>query len=295
MAIAAAGGLLWQESAGAPLVAVVHRPRYDDWSLPKGKLKSGEHPLLGGYREVLEETGHHATVQHRLSSQQYRVPEGKKNVDWWVMRSNGGEFTPNHEIDQLRWLPLDEAARILTYDRDRGLLREFGEFGAPTAIVLLVRHGSAGDRIAWVGDDRLRPLDEVGEEQSQRLRRALPLWAPQRVLAADRLRCTQTVEPLAGHLDLPIETEVALSEEAYNADPDTAMRRIRNIAALGGASVVCSQGGAIPSIVAELADVHGVKLAEIKSKKGSTWALSFADGQLIAADYYRDFRSDGAA
>src|SRR5215467_11725514 len=254
--IAAAGGLLWRDSAGTQQVAVVHRPRYDDWSLPKGKLKSGEHPLLGGYREVIEETGHRPTVQHRLSNQRYRVPEGDKIVEWWAMRSNGGEFAPNHEIDELRWVTLDEATRMATYDRDRALLREFGDIEAPTAIVLLVRHGSAGDRRLWTDDDRLRPLDRTGERQAERLRTALPLWAPERVSAADRVRCTQTVEPLAGHLDLPVGTETLLSEEAYNEDPDAGLRRILDIAALGGASVVCSQGGAIPSIVAELADVH---------------------------------------
>jgi 8-oxo-dGTP diphosphatase len=289
--IRAAGGLLWTASADRTVLAVVHRPRYADWSLPKGKRDRGEHPLQTACREIAEETGFLPVVESRLSSQAYAVPEGRKRVDWWTMRPADGTFTPNREVDEMRWVTPDEAVELLSYPNDIELVREFQARPVPTAIVLLVRHAKAGDKKSWPGDDRLRPLDREGRRQAVRLTEVLPLWDPIRVSSADRLRCTQTVDALAAGLGAQVAIEETLSEEAFWADPSAAVERIRDIAALGGASAVCSQGGAIPSIVTELAAADSVAVNGVVAKKGSTWALAFAGRKLISADYYADFRS----
>lgn len=289
--VQAAGGLLWRQTTGAAQVAVVHRPRYDDWSLPKGKVEPEEHPLLAGYREVIEETGHQPIVELRLPRQRYDIDEGEKTVEWWTMRSAGGSFTPNHEIDELRWLEPDAADKLLSYRNDKDLIAAFTSVPRPTAMVLLIRHARAGDRLAWQGDDRLRPLDKTGERQAQRLAEVLPVWQPTRIGSADLLRCTQTIEPLADRLGLPVRLEETLSERAFAFDPDAAIERVRTLAGHGGVTAICSQGGAIPSIVAELADADGVPLdEEISAKKGSTWVLAFNGRRLIGADYYRNFK-----
>ena len=121
--VRAAGGALWRPADGGGIeTALVHRPKYDDWSLPKGKPEEGEHLLETAVREVVEETGLDVVVGRRSVRTEYEVPEGPKRVDYWLMRVVGGTFEPNDEVDELRWLPMAEAAELLTYERDRGLL-----------------------------------------------------------------------------------------------------------------------------------------------------------------------------
>jgi 8-oxo-dGTP pyrophosphatase MutT (NUDIX family) len=122
--VEAAGGVLVRETEDGPEVAVVHRPRYDDWSLPKGKLRAGEAWESAALREVEEETGIRGDLAEELSPAHYRDRKGRRKlVRWWLMRPLEGEFTPNDEVDELRWLPPDEAAGLLDYEHDRELVR----------------------------------------------------------------------------------------------------------------------------------------------------------------------------
>jgi 8-oxo-dGTP diphosphatase len=111
--VRAAGGVLWRRVAGQVEVALVHRPKYDDWSLPKGKLEPGEPWVVGGVREVREETGFVAVPGRTLGESQYRVlhrgRDAPKTVRWWAMRCLAGSFTPSHEVDALRWVPVERA------------------------------------------------------------------------------------------------------------------------------------------------------------------------------------------
>jgi 8-oxo-dGTP pyrophosphatase MutT (NUDIX family) len=292
--IRAAGGVLWRPAGAGVELAVIHRPRYDDWSLPKGKLEPGEHPLDAAVREVREETGYTAVVGRRLPGTSYHGLAGPKTVDYWAMRLPDPDAEPVTEdaavpeVDRVSWLPVEATLDRLTYDHDAEVVRDFGRVTADSA-VLLVRHARAGDRDAWPGPDDLRPLDVPGLRQAARLADVLPLFGPCRVLSADRVRCVQTVQPLASRLGVEVVLEPGLSEEGYAAAPARGLRRIRDLGAAGEVSVVCGQGGAIPDIVATIAGEDGVRLPHFRSRKGSVWALSFRDGLLVAADYYRDF------
>ncbi len=123
--VRAAGGLLLRQSpSGALEVALVHRPKYDDWSFPKGKLDAGETFETAALREVEEETGYRPTLDREIPGTRYRDAAGRpKVVRYWTMRPVGGAFRPNSEVDELRWMPLAEAARALSYEHDRALLR----------------------------------------------------------------------------------------------------------------------------------------------------------------------------
>jgi len=122
--VEAAGGVVIREG-DPPRVAVIHRPRYDDWSLPKGKLDRGEGFEEAALREVEEETGVRCRLGRELEPSSYRDQKGRKKlVRWFLMEplGAGGGFEPNDEVDELRWLSLPEAAELVSYEHDRRLL-----------------------------------------------------------------------------------------------------------------------------------------------------------------------------
>lgn len=123
--VRAAGGVVVREGADGPELALVHRPRYDDWSLPKGKLEPDESFEDGALREVEEETGFACELGEELSPVRYRDRKGRKKVvRYWQMRPLAGEFAVNEEVDELRWLPPKQARRLLDYEHDRELVKE---------------------------------------------------------------------------------------------------------------------------------------------------------------------------
>jgi 8-oxo-dGTP diphosphatase len=131
--VRAAGGLLLRPGSGGALeVALVHRPKYDDWSFPKGKLVAGETFEEAALREVEEETGYRARLDREIPGTRYRDAVGRpKVVRYWTMTPVDGAFRPNSEVDELRWVRVDEAARALSYDHDRSLLRALPEAPEP--------------------------------------------------------------------------------------------------------------------------------------------------------------------
>ncbi|SFL48853.1 bifunctional NUDIX hydrolase/histidine phosphatase family protein [Geodermatophilus ruber] len=298
LVVRAAGGALWRPADdGTVETAVVHRPRYDDWSLPKGKLDAGEHALTAAVREVTEETGLGVVAGRRSLRTEYALPVGAKRVDYWLMRVVGGEFVANQEVDRLRWLPLPEAAALVTHEADRAVLADLGRTDVPRApTLLLVRHGRAGDKSRWEGHDDLRPLDSKGRRQARRLAEVLPLFGPTEVFTVPRTRCRQTVEPLAERLGLPVQDLPELGEQEFAADPQAGLavvNRLLSPRGTPGVSVVCSQGGAIPSVLLSLGVGRPGVAARLHppAAKGSVWALGGRPGEL-AADYYRDFEAD---
>lgn len=283
----AAGAVLWRPDpdSGEPVIALIHRPRYDDWSLPKGKVDPGETEPVTAVREIYEETGQQAHLGRWLGKVAYPIPLGSKVVHYWTARGLGGEFWPSREVDQLIWLPVDAATDRLTYVHDRKVTAQFTEKPADTRTVLIVRHGTAGRKAEYNGDDTKRPLDRNGRAQAKSLVPQLMAFGVSALFAADRARCVETIEPLAQKLDLPIATEPTLTEEAYASDPEAARQRLLEIVAGGGTPVICSQGRVIPYLVNGWCDRDGIKPEKSGNRKGSTWVLSHSGGHLIAADY----------
>jgi 8-oxo-dGTP pyrophosphatase MutT (NUDIX family) len=122
--VLAAGGLLVRDQDGERQVAVIHRPKYMDWSLPKGKLDPGETFEQAALREVEEETGFRCELGRELPDISYRDRKGRtKQVRYWVMEPIEGEFAPGPEVDELRWIDLEGAEALLDYEHDRELVR----------------------------------------------------------------------------------------------------------------------------------------------------------------------------
>jgi 8-oxo-(d)GTP phosphatase len=293
--VLAAGAVLWRERPTGVECAVVHRPRYDDWSLPKGKVEAGESIWAAAVREVAEETGCPSFLGRHLGQLRYPVSlpvPATKVVEYFAARVAGpGEFRPSKEVDARRWLPVGEAGELLSHHGDREILRAFLALPADLTTLLLVRHALAGKRSRWDGPDDLRPLTRSGAKQAAALRALLPLFGADRVHSAPLVRCVQTVEPLARKLHTGIVLEPLLSEREYLANNETAgVARLRSIAAAGGPRVVCSQGDVIPDLLSRLAKESGLTLPHTRAAKGSAWVLSFTREtrpQLVAADHVR--------
>lgn len=280
--IRAAGGVVWRRSGGPLEVALVHRPRYDDWSLPKGKAADGETRLEAAVREVHEELGATVAVSRRIGHFQYQAEGVPKKVTYWVMRYRDGEFAPNDEVDEVRWLPARDAGAALSYDIDRSVLSDFAALPVPDSVIVLVRHAKAGKRNDWPGEDAERPLDESGKEQAARLATLLACFGPKRIVAADRVRCVSTMEPLAATLGLEVRVDPAFSDDAYGQSPAATQIALLALAKPGKVSVVCSQGDTIPGLIDRL----GPGIRSSDTRKGAWWVLNLVDGDVVSADYY---------
>jgi 8-oxo-dGTP diphosphatase len=200
-------------------VLLVHRPKYDDWSFPKGKLDRGEPAPVAAVREAAEETGLRVRLGVPLASQRYPVSGARsKTVHYWTGRVVGDDddvrgYLANSEIDKVRWAPYEKALTVLTYDRDRDTLRAARKVRRPTHSVVVLRHGHARSRRTWKDDDRERPLLKTGRHQAESLVPLLAAFNVTRLLTSSSLRCLETLTPYADATGLPMETTRRLSEE----------------------------------------------------------------------------------
>ncbi len=263
-------------------VLIVHRPRYDDWSLPKGKDEPGEEPAAAALREVWEEAGQEARIIGALAESTYHTLAGRKVVRWFAMRAVGPtRFVPNDEVDRIAWVGPEEAATILSYPRDREIV---GALDGPallaTGTLFLVRHAAAGDRNAWAANDLLRPLTKKGESQAEAIADLFQSRQIERIISSPYLRCTQTVFPLAQKLGIEIEIEDSLAE-ASGGKP--ARNLVRKLA--GTNAVLCSHGDVIPNLLDWMVR-RGMELrSAFDCKKGSTWAVEVQAGEPTEGRY----------
>ena len=168
----------------------------------------------------------------RIATVSYPIEQRTKKVQYWSARSLGGSFAPNDEVDDLVWLAAPAAIKKVSYAYDRKILRRWAKQPADTQSVLVVRHGTAGSKSRFSGDDKLRPLDKKGRAQAEALVGQLSSFGPTDVYAADRVRCHQTVQPLAEELGVTVCNEPTLTEEAYADNPKRGRRRVLQIAGI---------------------------------------------------------------
>lgn len=232
-------------------VLLVHRPKYDDWSFPKGKLDPGEHVVTAAVREVAEETGLDVRLGPALGRQRYRMSNGRwKAVDYWTARVVGSDdvsrYRPNDEIDAVEWVEWKSAMRRLTYPYDRDTLAEARPLRRKTRALVVLRHGKARSRGAWTKDDRKRPLLQLGVAQSQRL---VPLLAAFDVTSAhtsSSTRCVQTVTPYVETTGWPMKLYDELSEE--DATVDGVVQLVDSLLDGGESSVLCTHRPVLPTV-----------------------------------------------
>jgi 8-oxo-dGTP diphosphatase len=265
-------------------VLLVHRPRYDDWSFPKGKLDPGEHLTACAVREVEEETGLRVRLGPPLPLQRYPVAGGRhKTVSYWVGRAVDDDdvsgYEPNAEIDRVEWVPYDLAKRRLTYAHDRETLKLAKKLRKRTRPVIVLRHGNACPRKKWTGDDRRRPLHADGLEQAQALVATLAAYDVSRVVSSSSTRCVQTVQPYADASGWPLERTRALSEE--DATAGSVLGLVDELVAERENAVVCTHRPVLPTVF----DALGVEDPELDP--GAMLVVHLRRGEVVATEVHR--------
>lgn len=259
--VVAAGAVVWRQAERGPQVLLIHRPKYDDWSFPKGKLDRDEHVLVAAVREVLEETAVRVRLGAPLPTVRYQLDSGQsKTVYYWhgtrTPAAPGDEpFTPMAEVDDVAWLPVEDAHRRLTHERDRQLLDAL--IPRPSAPVIVLRHAEALERRRWSGPDTERPLTEHGKEEADRLVAILGAYGIREVITSPSVRCVETVRPYADLDGLPMRTDPAFAEGASAAETTERARALRSSEV---PAVWCSHRPTIP-LLAEALGVDPFALA----------------------------------
>jgi 8-oxo-dGTP pyrophosphatase MutT (NUDIX family)/phosphohistidine phosphatase SixA len=253
--ILAAGAVIWRPDAsddGGVEICLVHRPRYDDWSLPKGKLDPGEHLLAGAVREVEEETGHRIVLDRPLPTQHYEVNGLPKRVHYWAARADGDApaWNGTKEIDKITFLPAAEAIRRLSHPRDAAVIAALVDGEVRTMPFVVLRHTKSLERESWDGPDALRPLNDRGSRDARELVAPFAALGLTRVVTSDSVRCVDSVQPYVDTIGVSLEVEPALSEEAYTVQPLGAEKLTRALLADGARTLVCSHRPVLPEVIA---------------------------------------------
>lgn len=285
--IQAAGAVLWRYSNKKIEIAIVHRPRYDDWSLPKGKVEEKESHIACAYREVIEETGYTPVFGPELGQALYKVEEGKKVVRYWSARATDAPQTAidTNEIDEIIWLEVKEAKKKLTLEDDRAIVDFFVEVGVDTTPLVLLRHAKALKRDDWDGDDSDRPLDNLGQLQSKRL---LPQFFPyniSEVHTSDAYRCMQTVEDMTRSLDLNLIIALDLSEDVFSKDKDAAIDYVSSLMVDGKNILICSHNPILPKVLKKLVGKKYFKELDSKLEPAQAWVIHHKDGEVVSVDW----------
>ena len=285
--IQAAGAVLWRKSDTSQLeIAVIHRPRYDDWSLPKGKVESGESHISAGYREIQEETGYESTFGPEIGTVVYKLEGAPKEVRYWAAAATVKTGTPNpQEVDEVLWLEPKKAKEKLSNKDDRAIVDFFLEFGVDTFPIILLRHAKALKRTEWDGDDGDRPLEHRGQLQAKRL---LPIYLPygiSEVHTSDALRCIETIDLMTRLIEKTAIFSADLSEYGYAKDKEAPLDYVQDLMDRGISAIVCSHNPIIPKVVKKLVGKKYFKSMDRELEPAQAIVLHCRAGEVIACDW----------
>jgi phosphohistidine phosphatase SixA/8-oxo-dGTP pyrophosphatase MutT (NUDIX family) len=286
--IQAAGAVLWRKSENSQLeIAIIHRPRYDDWSLPKGKVENNESHIATAYREVLEETGYTSTFGPEIGNVIYKLEGAPKEVRYWAAQANATqEGKPNpEEVDQLEWVSPKDAKERLTNNDDRKIVDYFLEFGTDTFPIVLLRHAKALKRTDWDGDDGDRPLEHKGQLQAKRLLPIYLAYGVKEVHTSDALRCIETIEPMTRAMEMTPIFSADLSEYGYEKDKEVSLDYIQDLMDRGNPAIVCSHNPIIPKLVKKLVGKKYFESMDRALEPAQAIVLHCREGEVIACDW----------
>lgn len=265
--ILAAGALIWRMHYGELQVLLIHRPRYDDWSFPKGKLDEGETLPECAAREVGEEVGLKVRLGVPLPITRYEVTKRTKSgpalrskeVWYWAAEVIEGRPQPDgDECDEARWVVPDQARELLTSPGDILPLEELERLhrrkSLRTVPFVVLRHAKAKPRSSWSKSESERPLAATGKRQAKAVERLLTAWRPRQVHSSPWTRCAETIAPYAKKHRHRIKYRKPLTEERAKQSPEKTASRVRRSLEWIQPSLVCTHRPVLPIVLKVLVD-----------------------------------------
>ena len=275
------GALPWRIGGkGALEVLLIHRPAHGDWSIPKGKADPGETGPECAEREVREETGLQCRLGAELPTIRYEDSKRRiKSIRYWAAAAGPGRFTPNEEVDAVRWLSLPAALRTVTEPRDRPAIIALGtllqlELGIRPApkrekMLLLVRGAEMTKRDEWDPAAGSRPLARIGEQAARSLASLGAVFDIERIVSAPSIRCLATVARLARRESLVVERSEHLAAGSLAATLDLVAK------ARGTGTVLCTHEDVMADVLAHLIHHDRTVLTKrFRVRKGSAWVVT---------------------
>jgi 8-oxo-dGTP diphosphatase len=292
----AAGAVLYRINQDEIEIGLIHRPRYDDWSFPKGKIEFGESFLAAAHREVFEETGYAAKFGPLIAEIQYLAEGVPKRVKYWAAHaiSAAKPITDLQEVDEFEWHSLKSAKAKLTHEEDRKVLKMFKEISPgidQNSTLILLRHAKALKRVEWIGDDGDRPLDNRGQIQSEKFRSIYEAYEIDEIFSSDAYRCLETVKPLGRDLGIAVGIASDISEYQYSRDKEKPLKFAKKFLKASKDSetpktvLLCSHNPVLPKILKELAGAMAVDEIDRGLEPGDGWVLFHRDGKVRAINF----------
>jgi 8-oxo-dGTP diphosphatase len=261
VAVYAAGAIPWRVRQGVLEVLLIHRPRYDDWSWPKGKLDRGETMPECAVREVREEVGIEGRLGIPLPATSYRVTAGLKLVHYWALKvpKSAVARPDGSEVDITHWCEVEEAAALLSNPTDvlplRWLAEAYRRGELDTRPIILLRHAKAKPRASWTKAEGDRTLAASGVRQAAAVGRLLMVWRPERVVTSPWRRCVDTVRPYlsAARGQVKVKVNDKLTEASHSRRPEKAAAIVPGLFDKRKSAVICTHRPVLPTLLSEFA------------------------------------------
>ena len=284
--VIAAGSVIWRKRDNQIQIALVHRPRYDDWSLPKGKQDPGEPLIACAYRETLEETNLKVSFGPYIGDIEYFVAEGLKKVYYWSARlaDDSPEFHPNEEVDLLEWHSLQDAIEKSTRDSDREIIEKFVNIPFDSYPLIMLRHAKALEREEWQGEDEDRPLEQLGQQQARRMLSLYQVYGLTQIHTSDAVRCHDTVEQMAKALGIALTITNKVSEYTWKKNKEKAIDYAKDLIKINEPIILCSHNPVLPRMMEKLTKKIDFDYPSNKLQPGESWILHHNGKKVVQID-----------
>ena len=284
--ILAAGSVIWRKEKNEVQVALVHRPRYDDWSLPKGKQDGPESLIACAFRETIEETNLKVSFGPYIGDIEYFVPDGLKIVHYWSARlsDDSPTFHPNEEVDLLEWHSLEGAVEKVTRDSDREIIEKFVNTPFDSYPLIMLRHAKALAREEWQGEDEDRPLEQLGQQQARRMLSLYQVYGLTQIHTSDAVRCHDTVEQMAHALKISLTITNKVSEYTWKKNKEKAIDYAKDLIKVNEPVILCSHNPVLPRMMEKLTKKIDFDYPSNKLEPGESWILHHNGKKVVQID-----------